>query len=496
MSASVLNGNHRQRQRQRVLVSSGADELRRSNAAHTATTTLLQKWIRAIQMRKIDASVSVAYFLSMACLGSIVVLLPTISELPPSAPMTISSLATIGGAIGKFINGFVCQTIGCSTCAVVYLLGLSCFSLAFSHATTIRTLALCGAGMEFAHSIMWTSFAVILSTHYGSDGIGLARGMTAMALSSSAASLFVKCFVGPVLLKVADWRVMAKLGAASAFVGCLVVHFMLRNVDVEKNNHDHDFKKDEQNDNQSNSFRKKKKTTVSGASEQKANTIRASLQAVVRNKLFWYAGGAQGFATLARSSDKILGVFYRDCTGVPAYLSGGLTCSVTLGLMHGLTTSRTGDFVDAPDLKHKQAFVRTRYIRTVSATLLLALLAIASNTVRSSSTSNPNILLTIVTAVSSGVLASSIAWPFYQLPAMFSMAFGANKAVFLSFVDGMGFLWSSPVWAAAGWLVQNNVLGCGWAVAWGCLAVLLGVGGVLSFKAIDGHYYAAADADA
>ena len=145
---------------------------------------------------------------------------------------------------------------------------------------------------------------MILSTHYGTDGIGLARGMTAMALSSSAASLFVKCFVGPVLLKVADWRVMAKLGAASAFVGCLVVHFMLRNVDS---------KNEAQNDNQSNSFRKKK-ATVTGASEQKANTIRASLQAVVRNKLFWYAGGAQGFATLARSSDKILGVFYRDCT--------------------------------------------------------------------------------------------------------------------------------------------------------------------------------------
>eukprot|EP00816_Leptocylindrus_hargravesii_P006894 CAMPEP_0196815176 /NCGR_PEP_ID=MMETSP1362-20130617/48225_1 /TAXON_ID=163516 /ORGANISM="Leptocylindrus danicus, Strain CCMP1856" /LENGTH=485 /DNA_ID=CAMNT_0042192041 /DNA_START=412 /DNA_END=1869 /DNA_ORIENTATION=- len=478
VSAPALSRIHRQRQR--LLVSS-SDELVNpsSSSSSSSTTTLLQKWIRAIQLRKIDASVSVAYFLSMACLGSIVVLLPTISELPPSAPMTITSLATIGGAIGKFINGFVCQKIGCSTCAIVYLLGLSCFSLAFSHATTIRTLALCGAGMEFAHSIMWTSFAVILSTHYGSDGIGLARGMTAMALSSSAASLFVKCFVGPVLLKVADWRVMAKLGAASAFVGCLVVHFMLRNVEDDNNSNENS------NENDSKSKSLKKSASEQKANNNSSNTIRASLQAVVRNKLFWYAGGAQGFATLARSSDKILGVFYRDCTGVPAYLSGGLTCSVTLGLMHGLTTSRTGDFVDAQDLEHKQAFVRTRYIRTVCATLMLALLAIASTT--TSIVSNP-ILLTILAAASSGVVASSIAWPFYQLPAILSMAFGTNKAVFFSFVDGMGFLWSSPVWAAAGWLVQNNALGCGWAVAWVCLAVLLGVGGVLSSKAIDGHY--------
>ena len=431
------------------------------------------KWMQAIQLRRFDASVSLAYFLSMACLGSIVVLLPTISELPPSGPMTITSLATIGGAIGKFVNGFVCQRIGSSTCAVLYLFGLSCFSLAFSRAKTLNALALCGAGMEFSHSIMWTSFAVMLSAHYGEDGIGLARGMTAMALSSSVASLFVKCFVGPVLLKAADWRVMAQCGAVSAFVGCAVVQIMLRNNNLDGNGRSTGNKEQALEVVHQNDAHNKSNDT----------NIMTSLQSVVRSKLFWYAGGAQGLATLARSSDKILGVFYRDCTGVPAYLSGGLTCSVTLGLMHGLMTSKTGDFA-CHSTARKREYLKERYVRSVCSTMMLGLLAALYY---STISCNP-MLLTLFAAASSGVLASSIAWPFYQLPSIFSFAFGNNKAVFLSFVDGMGFLLSSPVWAAAGWMVQRNLFGCGWAIAWGCLAVLLGMGGVLSMKAVDVHY--------
>ena len=61
--------------------------------------------------------------------------------------------------------------------------------------------------------------------------------------------------------------------------------------------------------------------------------------------------------------------------------------------------------------------------------------------------------------------------------------FGENKAVCMSFMDGMGFLLCSPVWALAGSLISNPRLNSyGWSLVWTIIAALLGIGGSLVLK--------------
>ena len=83
-------------------------------------------------------------------------------------------------------------------------------------------------------------------------------------------------------------------------------------------------------------------------------------------------------------------------------------------------------------------------------------------------------------AAASCSMASAISFQFYQLPAKAATLFGRNKAICVSFLDGMGFLLGAPIWYGIGQIIGTY----GWAAAWMVIAGFLSLGGVIMTKAL------------
>jgi hypothetical protein len=72
-----------------------------------------------------------------------------------------------------------------------------------------------------------------------------------------------------------------------------------------------------------------------------------------------------------------------------------------------------------------------------------------------------------------GIVASSLSFQFYQIPPMTSTIFGENKAVCMSFLDGLGFFLSASIWAVTGKTVLRMVRDLDHAVFYGAGAALM-----------------------
>ena len=110
-------------------------------------------------LQSMDGIVFSAYLCNVVALSLPVILLPmaasehiSTSAGVASTVAAVSSIATLGGAVGKFANGFICKELGSHTCSKYYLAGLSICSLLFSISPNAATLGLSFAGMEFAAS--------------------------------------------------------------------------------------------------------------------------------------------------------------------------------------------------------------------------------------------------------------------------------------------------------------------------------------------------------
>ena len=86
-----------------------------------------------------------------------------------------------------------------------------------------------------------------------------------------------------------------------------------------------------------------------------------------------------------------------------------------------------------------------------------------------------------VIGILSALLSANTAFQFYQFPAMMAKSFDdEHKEVCISWLDGFGFLFSSPVWAATAAIVPTY----GWASTWGLLSLLFAVGWSIMLKAL------------
>ena len=110
-------------------------------------------------LQSMDGIVFSAYLCNVVALSLPVILLPmaasehiSTSAGVASTVAAVSSIATLGGAVGKFANGFICKELGSHTCSKYYLAGLSICSLLFSISPNAATLGFSFAGMEFAAS--------------------------------------------------------------------------------------------------------------------------------------------------------------------------------------------------------------------------------------------------------------------------------------------------------------------------------------------------------
>jgi hypothetical protein len=436
-----------------------------ADATATATAVIEKPWLQTI-----DGIVFVSYLCNVMALSLPVLLCPIAAAERVGSASTmkiasmvagISSVATLGGATGKFVNGFICQAMGCYSTSQLYFYGLGLAGMLFSVSTSTTFMGLAYAGMEFFASVQWAALAVMLSNYYAKSPAKLAAALTALGLSSTSGQIAAKT-LGMTLASSLHWRVVVQIGALTAILGGVLIGRAPQPPPTD-----------------STDAVSATKTTVS------LRSIGASLRSVLGSPLFWMLALAHSMAFVARGTDRILGTFFEHMVpGMSQALSGGLTLSITLGLVTGLMTgSRKFTQLEATAsaggqnvVEAKRRFLAKRYLFSFLATMALTATAHFGPALIAS-----KLVLTGLVSLLSGVMAANIAFQYFQFPAMIAKAkFGNHKPVVISFLDGFGFLLSAPIFAAVGRIVPSS----GWSSAWGMLAVLFGSASLLMLASI------------
>ena len=267
-------------------------------------------------LQKIDGIVYLSYFCNVLAVNLPIILLPLaasegaaansvgiVNGNPSVASIvaSVTSVTTLGGALGKFISGFVCQRWGPYQCSKIYLLGVALCSGLFSVSTTPTMWGWACAGMEFCSSIQWTSLAIMLSAYYSkSSPTKLAAGLTAMGISSPAGAMVAKT-VGAVLASWVHWRTVARLGCLVAMLGSYVVS----TAPIQP------FQQDSMD------LLHKKYTARPMGAWITRGVVGGAAKALLTSKLFWMLSLAHSMAFVVRGIDRILGTFFSDMTGLP-----------------------------------------------------------------------------------------------------------------------------------------------------------------------------------
>lgn len=158
-------------------------------------------------------------------------------------------------------------------------------------------------------------------------------------------------------------------------------------------------------------------------------------------------------------------------------MCGGLTLSITLGLVYGLVTGSKTFSSLSHDTNLQKRFLAKRYRWSVAATLGLTAMAATGGGIFKGS----KVATVAVVAMLSGIMAANVAFQYFQFPSMIAKEYGKHKAVCISFLDGFGFLLSVPIFAATAEMVPR----LGWSSTWGMLAVLFAAASALMLHAID-----------
>lgn len=413
-----------------------------------------------------------AYFCTELCCRSPVVLLPTIAEQQANLlgatfsrtafVASVASTSFLGGGIGKFINGIICQAMGGKRSASACMAGIGICSLLLSFNTATHMFGPLLGAMEFFMSARWMACVVIFASHFQGNAAKMAAAVTTMSLMSTSGQVCAKV-MGTLLLSVlGSWELVALLGSFAAFTGAAIAHFM---VDDKRSEHEVE-KFSVSQDNNKVTHEKREKISVL-----------APMKEVLSSRLFWMVsiGHLAGFLTTY--CDKILSSFYVEAAGLPVSVSGGLTISCTLGLVHGLSRGRK--FFDLPDSIQKMSSLRRNYARGVLAALGLALCGgpWLSHMIPSKT------LFAGILALLSATISSSLSFQFYQIPGMMLGDFQQSKAVFLGLTDGVCYIAGSQIFKAMGFLASS--LKYGWPVAWCGVATMIALGGNVMLRNIE-----------
>ena len=149
-----------------------------------------------------------------------------------------------------------------------------------------------------------------------------------------------------------------------------------------------------------------------------------------------------------------------------AQFCGGLTAFITVGFVYGLMTSSKAFYLPSSTVSSRLQLLRRGYIRVVTCIVGLVVMAMIGK----KPWMNPYVCAILITTCAS-IMASSVAFPFFQMPNMVSSVyFPEVKPVALSLIDGTGFFLTSPIWKIYTGILLPRY---GWAISWGIVAVLL-----------------------
>lgn len=424
----------------------------KSKAKETGTTSGISR---------MDVALFATYFANMFVVNLSVVTVPALAAANFANPAAsaafesgVASMAPMGGAIGKVINGFVCQRIGGRRASWMYLVALGVLSCGMSFTQSVGSVGTILMFYEFLSSIQWTSMCLVLDEAHKGNPKSIGRGVAILSLSSYMGALSAKT-VGAAMLNMSGcWRSVTRIGATVALVGAMAMYFGI-----------------------SPSKRKEKSTdeiaSFATISPTKSSNPAGVLKSILTNKLFWMIGIGHSLGYVIRGSDRLMVPFLHQATGFPRHICASLTAFVTLGLVLGL--GKGAAFSAMESIPEKMKMLKRNYIRAIVSFFGLALCAL---NVTNGWIQAPFFMAAAISALSC-FAASSISFQFSQVPNLVATnMFAENKAVALSLVDAGGFFFTSQIFAA-----NTKVLGTfGWSASWSFLAIFLAGGASLMMK--------------
>jgi Major Facilitator Superfamily len=357
----------------------------------------------------------------------------------------VSSMAFMGGAIGKFINGFVCDELGPYRCSRWYLAGMAVCNLIFSLSQNTTCMGLAFAGMEFFSSIQYAALSIMLSNYYRNDHARLTVAWTALGLASTIGDVLAKTLGSALNIWFHSWRRVAQFGSAVCLLGALVIV-------------------------QAPGRKAAEELHAQRARSFSWTRVGDSLSNLLGTWLFWSLALSYAIVFVACYSDRLMVPFYNEMSGFSQEVCGGLTLSITFGLVHGLVTG-SETYTHLHTVPDKRRFFRNRYLGNVLALCGMAGMAYVVQTYLDA---NPYAMAGAVFFFSSA-MASTMSFEFFQMPIIIAQKYESEKAVCISFLDGFGFLFSIPVFSALGVVVPKY----GWSVAWLLVAAMSLIGGIV-----------------
>jgi len=209
------------------------------------------------------------------------------------------------------------------------------------------------------------------------------------------------------------------------------------------------------------------------------------------SRVFWAVATSHAGATMVKSSERILGTYYRDTSYgvVTESKASAMSVFLAVGMLGGLLVGGKvfAVKVDAekeedqerrdyhmhenyPQLRPKNTIA---FLYCLSICTCYCLSFLAMPLVRRAL--HLPVLVFILQIIATLGLGAGVAVQFYHIPAIVGRReFGKNRGLYAAYTDGIAALVSSMVWRVVGGAVEEgNPQGGGWAYGWAAVALLL-----------------------
>ena len=446
----------------------------------------------------LNAHLCVSLVLSSAAIAVPVTLLSPASEhvlpdetSPSSFATRATAAAVMGTSAGKFLNGPIPDVVGARRTSACFSILLALSLTALAIATTPSGIIWAMFFAEFCYSVQWPCIILTLATHYRGDSTGMYEGGIHLLSMAARMGSLIGIPVASNLLRHVHWRLVALLGAWLSLLASSVVYLYVTDAPGNPNSPQNPidlaqatvfFAKHYRRSRGSGSILKR----ISRWCHFICQTIfLPSLRHVLCSGTFWLVALAHTGASIIRSSERILGAYlYETSDGtLSSARSSGLAVFLSAGIVAGLITA--GSIFGRRQERERKWLVSRLYMASIASCYLLAIFSVPS--VRRFMAA-PDLVVTfqIMAIVVAGF---GISVQFYHIPSLVCATFGCDKALAVSYVDGVACAVSAVVWNFVGDTVhQGGTNGGGWAYGWAAVALFLLVTGILMVEFME-HYF-------
>ena len=467
----------------------------------------------------------------------------------------IVSVSLYGTAMGKFANGPVVDMVGARRTAIAYttIMGVVLLSLGLipiiTH-TTRPAMMLVGIFifiMEFVSSVQWPCTIVILATHYRSTptnnnsndddwedenrtaGITTATTTTPMNHSSYRGSR--PCTSGSSSVNSSSWYesgisitslssrigsmagilcssyllshyqmhwrtivyVAAYLTAMSVSINYLYVRDSNTGQNVPQNPIDPNLYVKwfpEQVKWQQWSFNRLLRLLMFIVQ----TNVLPSVRHILGSSTFWIVTLSHTGSSMVRTCQRLLGSYFLMTSDGTLSYEQAVSYSIwySTGTVLGLFIAGTIFTKGCRNDRQRKYMILRLYIVTIASCYILSIAAIPQ--VRQWIQAPE--LIRIIQTMAVTTIGFGVAVQLYHIPSLVGATFGCDKGLFVSYNDGVAYVFVAIVWRYIGRDMQvdsenggdNDVGGGGWAYGWAAVALLLIVSAFLMFEFME-HYF-------